>query len=155
MGEARFFHLIHSSAEFVVRENATRAMAMGWNVVVRGTQAQTLAHLDERLWLQPEDSFLPHGVAGGEHDADQPMLLTTGADIPNGAQAIFALDGAEVSPDEIARMERVWILFDGNDPQALDVARNQWRALTGAGVIAEYWSEASGRWQMQTSSRKA
>lgn len=154
MGEARFFHLIHSSAEFVVRENATRAMAMGWNVVVRGTQAQTLDQLDERLWLHPEDSFLPHGKAGGAHDADQPMLLTTGTDIPNGAKAIFALDGAEVAPSEVAAMERVWILFDGNDPQALETARNQWRSLTGAGVVAEYWSEASGRWQMQTSSRK-
>lgn len=155
MGEARFFHLTHSSAEFVVRENATRAMAMGWNVVVRGTQAQALAQLDERLWLLPEDSFLPHGMAGGDHDGDQPMLLTAGPDIPNGAKAIFALDGAEVAPAEVASMERVWILFDGNDPQALEVARNQWRSLTGAGVVAEYWSEASGRWQMQTSSRKA
>jgi DNA polymerase-3 subunit chi len=38
-------------------------------------------------------------------------------------------------------------LFDGNDPDALTHARQQWRDVTGAGLGAQYWSEADGRWE--------
>ena len=50
-------------------------------------------------------------------------------------------------PEEVNRLERVCILFDGHDGMALDAARGQWRALTGAGCKAQYWSEESGRWE--------
>ncbi|MDX5357974.1 MAG: DNA polymerase III subunit chi [Rhodobacterales bacterium] len=154
MGHALFFHLTRSSPEDVVRLNVTRALGMGWRVVIRSASRAALERLDERLWLDPEDSFLPHGLAGGPHDADQPVLLTQGTAMPNGARALLALDGAEVSADEVAALERAWIVFDGADPAAVEAARVQWRTLTGAGADAEYWSEASGRWQMQTAKRK-
>lgn len=155
MGEARFFHLMQSSAEAVVRANAQRGYEQGWHMVVRSPERATLERLDTRLWAVPEDSFLPHGMAGGPHDAAQPLLLTEGQDLPNGAVALFALDGAEVSAEEATRLERVWIIFDGHDAAAVERAREQWRSLTGAGVVAEYWSEETGRWAMKTSSRKA
>ena len=154
MGHALFFHLTRSSAEDVVRLNVTRALGLGWRVVIRSPDRPTLERLDERLWLHPEDSFLPHGMAGTPQDADQPVLLTQGPAIPNGARALLALDGAPVTVDEIAALERCWIVFDGGDPAAMEIARSQWRDLTGAGAEAEYWSEASGRWQMQTAKRK-
>lgn len=44
-------------------------------------------------------------------------------------------------------MERVCVLFDGNDDLALNRARGQWKALTDAGCAAQYWSEESGRWE--------
>lgn len=153
MGHALFFHLTRSTAEQVVRLNVARALAMGWRVVIRGADRGALERLDERLWLDPEDSFLPHGLAGGARDARQPVLLTDGAAIPNGARALLALDGAAVSGDEVAALERVWIVFDGADPAALETARGQWRALTAAGAQAEYWSEEQGKWQMKTPRR--
>jgi DNA polymerase III subunit chi len=153
MGHALFYHLTRSGAEDVVRLLAGRALAMGWRVVVRGADPAALARLDERLWLVPPDSFLPHGLAGGPHDARQPLLLTSDSTIPNGARAVLALDGAPVTAAEIAALDRVWIVFDGADPAALETARTQWRSLTGAGAEAEYWSEESGRWQMKTARR--
>ncbi len=59
----------------------------------------------------------------------------------------MALDGAEVSGEECQRFQRACIIFDGGDGAATARARDQWRALTGAGVTAEYWSEESGRWE--------
>lgn len=149
MGEAKFFHLTRSIPEDVVRLNVTRALAMGWRVVIRGRDRAALERLDERLWLEPDDSFLPHGLCGGPHDADQPVLLTDRAAMANGAAALLALDGADVSAEEVAGLQRAWIVFDGADPAALEVARHQWRLLTGAGVTAEYWSEETGRWAMK------
>ena len=73
-----------------------------------------------------------------------PSRLATAANAP---RCLMALDGAEVAGAECAQLERTCIIFDGNDPQALERARSQWRDLKAAGVSAEYWSEADGRWQ--------
>lgn len=154
MGHALFYHLTRSSAEDLVRLLLGRALATGWRVAIRGGNPAALERLDERLWLEPEEGFLPHGMAGGPHDADQPVLLTTGGSLANGAQAILSLDGAPVEVEEVTRLQRAWIVFDGSDPAAVDHARGQWRSLTGAGAEAEYWSEESGRWAMKTARRQ-
>lgn len=155
MGEALFYHLTRSTLEDTLAALLPRALERGWRVVLRGTDAARLARLDERLWLQPEEGFLPHGLAGGPHDPDQPVLLTTGPERPNGADCLFAVDGAEVTAAEARELARVCILFDGADPAAVERARGLWRALTAAGIAAQYWSEEDGRWRMRTAHRPA
>ncbi|GGH19397.1 DNA polymerase III, chi subunit [Cribrihabitans marinus] len=147
MGAVYFYHLTRRPLEETLPVLLDKARGAGWRIAVRGRDPGRLDWLDERLWLGPEDGFLPHGRAGGPHDADQPILLTTAAEAPNGAVCVMAVDGAEVAPDEVAALERVCILFDGTDPQAVQTARDQWKALTGAGCPAQYWSEESGRWE--------
>jgi DNA polymerase-3 subunit chi len=147
MGAAYFYHLTERPLEATLPQLIERALQQGWPVAVRGTDAMRLDWLDRKLWLGPEDQFLPHGLAGGPHDALQPVLLTTAAGVaPNGARCLMAIDGAEVATDEAAGLERVCILFDGADEAALERARAQWRRLTEAGVPAQYWAEEGGRW---------
>ncbi len=144
-----FYHLTRSPAEQLLPTLIGKSRQAGWRVELRGTDAARMARLDEALWQG--DGFLPHGLAGGPHDALQPVLLTVGgagdAGEGAGADCLIALDGAAVDPAECAPAQRVCIVFDGNDPTALDTARGQWRSLTGAGVAAEYWSEEGGRWE--------
>lgn len=147
MGAAYFYHLTQRPLEVTLPLLLGKALGAGWRVAVRGTDAERLDWLDRQLWLGSEDAFLPHGRAGGPHEADQPVLLTTGSEIPNGATCVMAVDGAAVTPDEVAAMARICILFDGNDEAAVDAARGQWTALTAAGCSAQYWSEESGRWE--------
>ena len=147
MGAAYFYHLTRRPLEVTLPLLLGKALGAGWRVAVRGTDPARLDWLDRQLWLGPEDAFLPHGIAGGPHDADQPVLLTTKADRPNGASCVMTIDGAEIGAQDVAEMSRVCILFDGNDAAALDTARGQWKALTGAGCAAQYWSEESGRWE--------
>jgi DNA polymerase-3 subunit chi len=147
MGAVYFYHLTRRPLEDTLPLLLDKALSAGWRVAVRGGDAARLDWLDARLWAGPEDGFLPHGRAGGPHDALQPVLLTTGTDYPNGAACVMAVDGAEVTAQEVQALKRVCILFDGNDEAALLTAREQWRALTKAGCSAQYWSEASGRWE--------
>ncbi len=147
MGAAYFYHLTRSPVEQTLPALLARALQAGWRVAVRGTDAARLTRLDESLWTADPDSFLPHALAGGPHDADQPILLTTATTVPNRAVCLMAIDGAEVIAAELPAYERACILFDGNDPAALARARDQWKALTDAGHSAQYWSEDSGRWQ--------
>jgi DNA polymerase-3 subunit chi len=147
MGAVYFYHLTRQPLEATLPMLLEKSLGAGWHVAVRGRDAARLVWLDERLWLGAEDGFLPHGIAGGPHDADQPILLTTDSARPNGAACLMVIDGAEVRAEEVQAMERVCILFDGNDDAAVQVARGQWKALTGAGCAAQYWSEAGGRWE--------
>ena len=147
MGAAYFYHLTRRPLEATLPMLLGKAREAGWRVVVRGRDANHLAWLDEKLWLGPEDDFLPHGLAGGPHDAAQPILLTTGRARPNDAACLMAVDGAEVGADEVQTLDRTCILFDGNDDAAVQAARVQWKTLTSAGCSAQYWSEESGRWQ--------
>ncbi|SLN16253.1 DNA polymerase III subunit chi [Roseovarius albus] len=152
MGAAYFYHLTRKPLEATLPVLLEKALGAGLRVAVRGTDQARLNWLDEKLWLGPEEGFLPHGLSGGSHDTDQPILLTTEQQASNLAQCVMIIDGAEVSADEVSALERVCILFDGNDPEALNVARGQWKALTVAGCSAQYWSEESGNWQKKAES---
>ena len=147
MGAAYFYHLTHAPLEAVLPTLLEKSIGAGWRCVVRGTDDNRLKWLDEKLWIGRDDGFLPHGIAGGEHDIAQPILLTTDAVAANNPNCVLAIDGADLSVEEVNKMERVSILFDGNDEQALARAREQWKLLTDAGCSAQYWSHESGTWQ--------
>ena len=58
----------------------------------------------------------------------------------------FLADGAE--PPDLAQYERVVMLFDGNDPEAVDRARATWTAAKAAGHAATYWQQNDrGKWE--------
>lgn len=144
MGAAFFYHLTESPLEVTVPMLIGKARQAGWRVLVRGTDPVTLARLDDMLWKDPEDGFLPHGLAGGPHDALQPVLLgDVGSD---GFDCVISIGGADVTAAEVVRLERLCILFDGDDGASLGHARGQWKALTDAGCPAQYWAQDGGRW---------
>lgn len=146
MGVVMFYHLTRSSVEETLMTLLPRALAQGWQVMIRGTDAAALERLDARLWLDEAHPFLPHGLQGGKHDAVQPVLIGQGP-VANGARGVFLIDGAETTVEEARPRERVWLLFDGADGAQLAAARAKWKALTDAGLAAQYWSEESGRWE--------
>lgn len=147
MGAVLFYHLTRDTAAGTLAMLLPKALGAGMRVEVRGTDAAALDRLDQQLWLGPEEQFLPHGLAGGAHDALQPVLLTHAEQTAPSATCLMCIDGAPVDPEEVQRLERSCVLFDGGDPAALDHARGQWRALTEAGCAAQYWSQDGGRWE--------
>jgi DNA polymerase-3 subunit chi len=155
MAGVLFYHLTRSRPEAVVAMLLERAAGQGWRVLIRTPDRAAAEALDASLWLGPEDGFLAHGLAGGPDDRFQPVLIgqpDTGVD---DVASLMSLGGVAIGAEEAAAVERAWILFDGLDPGAVERARGQWRALTGAGVKAQYWSEEDGRWQKKAESGAA
>lgn len=148
-GRAVFYHLTRSSLDETLLMILSRAGEAGWSVMVRGRDRAGMEALDARLWVAAgDDGFLPHGLEGGPQDADQPILLGTGA-LPAGARGLVLIDGAEASPQEARPLERVWVLFNGGDEGEVAAARGLWTRLTAGGLAAQYWTEESGRWAMK------
>lgn len=146
MAQVLFYQLAATPLEALVGTLVGRALGQGWRIEARGASRDRMEALDRALWLEPADGFLPHGLEGGATDARQPLLLTHGpGPAANAPDALLAIDGAEVTPAEAAMLQRVWIVFDGADPAALDRARDQWRLLA-ATLPAQYWLNEAGRW---------
>ncbi len=146
-----FYHLTEGPLEATLPRLLGKALEAGWQVDLRGRDRARLEKLDAQLWLGPEEGFLPHGLEGGPHDALQPVLLTTAETARPGTACVMAVDAAEVSAAEAGALERVCILFDGHDEMQLAAARSQWRVLTAAGAVAEYWAQEDGGWTRRMS----
>ncbi|MEL7026454.1 MAG: DNA polymerase III subunit chi [Pseudomonadota bacterium] len=144
MGAAWFYHLTRSPVENTLGVLLPKALSAGWRVAVRCPNEDVLDRLDEALWRG--DGFLPHGRAGGAHDADQPVLLTTATRAANDPNCLMVLGQSEIATEEVNTLDRVCLLFEGADPTAVEAARTRWKRLTEAGVSAVYWSEETGSW---------
>lgn len=146
---AVFYHLIQGGLTETVATILGRAVGQGWRVMIRCPDPGVAERLDQALWL-PDDSFLPHAQAtGGPNDPAQPVLIGPGAAV-NGARGLLLVAGAETGPEDWPPLERLWVLFDGNDPDALAKARLQWTQATSAGLAAQYWTDESGAWVKKT-----
>lgn len=149
MSEVFFYHLTSSALGQTLSQLMTRTLQNNWRVQLRSGEESALARLDAQLWGGNNPEFLPHGISGGAHDADQPILLTVSAENRNGAKALMLVHGAKTNPDEVAQYERVSLVFNGNDEAEVQAARADWKTLTDAGISAKYWSQASGHWEMK------
>jgi DNA polymerase-3 subunit chi len=144
--EVLFYHLEKLPLERVLPDLLEKCLERGWRAAVQLGSQERLESLDAHLWTYREESFLPHGTAKDGQATAQPVWLTTGDDNPNRAEVRFLADGAELA--DFAGYQRVVLLFDGNDPDAVDVARTRWKSVKAAGHDATYWQQnENGRWE--------
>jgi DNA polymerase-3 subunit chi len=102
------------------------------------------------LWTYRDDGFLPHGTWREPDAAAQPVLLTVNDGNPNAASVRFLIDGAPVPADAQA-YQRIVLLFNGEDEDAVAAARAHWSAAKAKGFEATYWQpDEQGRWAKKT-----
>jgi DNA polymerase III subunit chi len=149
MTEILFYQLNGQKLEQVLPPLIARSLERGWRVVVQASSDERVEALDAHLWTWRDDAFLPHGTWREAEAAEQPVLLTVNADNPNGAVVRFLVDGAGV-PADAAAYQRLVLLFDGDDPEALEVARGRLASAKNEGFEVTYWrTDENGRWQRQ------
>jgi DNA polymerase-3 subunit chi len=145
--EVWFYHLERSSLEQVLPELLERTLGRGWRARVRSGDPGRIEALDNWLWTWRDDSFLPHGLAGEPFADRQPILLGDGPDNPNGAQALFVVDG---DPGELDGYERCVVIFDGRAEPALQDARALWSRYRKSGHEVTYYRQGETRgWEKQ------
>jgi DNA polymerase-3 subunit chi len=146
MTEVLFYHLQRQPLERVLPSLLERSVERGWRVVVQSASEERVEALDAHLWTYRDDSFLPHATARDGEAAAQPILLTTADDNPNGAHVRFLLDGAPI-PADAASYDRIVLLFDGEDEDAVAAARRRWNEAKDQGFDVTYWQpDEQGRW---------
>ena len=147
MAEMLFYHLQRQPLEKVLPALLEKSLARGWRAVVQASSDERVEALDAHLWTYRDDAFLPHGTDREQEPASQPVLLTTRDHNPNRAEVRFLIDGADV-PADAAGYERIVLLFDGEDSDALAAARERWTQAKAQGLATTYWqADEEGRWQ--------
>jgi DNA polymerase III subunit chi len=149
MTEVLFYHLKGQTPEQVLPSLLAKSLERGWRVVVQASSDERVEALDAHLWTWREDSFLPHGTWRDAEVAEQPIVLTANAENPNRATVRFLIDGASLAGGA-AGYERVVLLFNGDDPDAVEAARARWSEAKAAGAEVTYWqADEHGRWRRQ------
>jgi len=146
MTEVVFYHLQGQKLEAVMPTLLEKSIERGWRVIVQGASEERIEALDAHLWTYRDDGFMPHGTWREPDAARQPVLLTLTDGNPNGAQVRFLIDGAAV-PADAETYTRIVLLFDGDDEEAVQAARERWSEIKARGFEATYWQpDQNGRW---------
>jgi DNA polymerase-3 subunit chi len=147
MTEILFYHLQRTPLERVLPQLLEKSLERGWRVAVQAPSEERIEALDAHLWTFRDDSFLPHGTWREAEAREQPIVLTVEDHNPNGASVRFLLDGAPL-PADAKDYQRVVLVFDGDDPEAVAVARTRWSDAKAQGFEVTYWQpDENGRWQ--------
>src|SRR4051794_39000864 len=125
MTEVLFYHLQDVTLESVLPSLLEKSIERGWRVVVQAGSEERADAIDAHLWVYRDDSFLPHGIWRDGDAQQQPILLSLTDDNLNGANVRFLIDSA-VLPEDAGIYDRVVLIFDGNDEDALLAARQAW-----------------------------
>jgi DNA polymerase-3 subunit chi len=147
MTEVLFYHLQDMTLETVLPPLLEKSLERGWRVVVQSTSEERADALDAHLWTYRDDSFLPHATWRVGDAAEQPIVLTAGEGNPNQANVRFLVDSAAL-PADSESYQRLVLVFNGDDSDALAAARRVWTDCKARGFEVTYWqADERGRWQ--------
>ena len=117
-------------------------LAAGERLLVVAEDRALLEAISTALWEADPASFLANGLAGGAHDARQPVLLSDRLEAANGARYVLLADGRWRDPGD--GFTRAILLFD---EATVTAARATWKALGDrAGLERRYFRQEGGRW---------
>jgi DNA polymerase-3 subunit chi len=122
-----------------------RTLKAGQRALVLCPDTARLKALDTALWACPEPAWMPHGTAADGDPDLQPVWLSTESEPANGARFLFLVDGTETVRS--GEFDRVFDLFDGNDPEKVAAARDRWRAAKERGDALTYWKQGPRGWE--------
>lgn len=150
MTRVDFYHLQSRRLEDVLPKLLEKAYDTGKKVVVKIGNEERVEFLNSLLWTYNDTSFLPHGSKKDGFGELQPIWLTAGDDIPNGAAFLFLADGAHADWETMKNFERIFNIFDGNSEESLVQARQLWKDLKTKTADVFYWQQSeNGAWQQK------
>ena len=148
MTEVLFYHLqnmpLEKRAAAAAREIARARLAGGGAVDLAGARrGARCASVDLSATIR---SCRTRTWRAGDAP-DQPIILAIEEDNPNGANVRFLIDNAAL-PADCDSYERLVLVFNGEDDDALAAAREAWTDCKARGFEVTYWqADERGRWQ--------
>ncbi len=128
------------------------ALRQDMRAVVRSPDAERIEALNASLW-EGGTAFLPHGADGDDHPEELPVFLTTTTAVPNHAQLLVLLDGADDSDTDA--FQRVCMLYDATDPDATRSAEAFGRARADSSDLQWSVQTDEGRWERAAAAEAA
>lgn len=146
-----FYHLQKWPLERALPQILSKVRQADHRAVVVAASAERLESLSNALWTSNPNSWLAHGSAKDGSAPEQPIWLTDTHENPNGSSVLVLTDG--MSSDDLSTYQRCLDMFDGNDPEAVQAARERWKKATADGHELHYWQQTEqGGWEEKAQS---
>lgn len=137
-----FYLLSSDPAPVAITLLAGKVRQAGERLLVVADDLALLEDTSKTLWEAAPEAFLANGIAGDQHDAIQPILLSNDVQPDNGANFLLIADGQWREPGD--SFTRVLFLFDQG---TIAHARQTWKALQDReGMERRFWKQQDGRW---------
>ena len=149
LSEVYFYHVTKQTVESALPLLLTKALEAGWSTFIRGNEAMNIKAFDDAIWAAQPESFLPHAVLGSQNDDKCNILLGTEDHDSSRLDFLVSVNGAPISPVEVAGYKRCALLFAANNPEEMKTAREQWVKFINASIPAKYWSQETGAWSLK------
>ncbi len=103
----------------------------GRRVLIEAIDQAEAQEMDKRLWTFKDGSFVPHFVAGGPDQAQEPVLIDTQAENPNGAEVLIRLHPKD--PTACDGFSVAILLIPAENGPELDTCRDLYAKMREAG----------------------
>ncbi len=146
MTTIQFYHLTATPLERALPKLVEKAYGAGHRILIIDSVPERLDVLNQVLWTYSTLTFLPHGSTKEPQPEEQPILLAPAIENTNHAEILLVADGTMVSKEN--NFTRILDIFDGNDKEALEKARNRWKNYQNSGHTLTYFRQTEqGGWE--------
>lgn len=147
-----FYHLEKHPLEIVLPKLLEKVLATDKTAVVITDSEERVDYINSHLWGFSETSFIPHGSKKDGFVEKQPIYITCEDENPNNSQFVVLIDGGET--DDLNKFERCLDIFNGNDLEQTQKARQRWKKAKQDGHDLYYWQQTkSGGWEQKASTQ--
>jgi len=159
MTTIQFYHLTATPLERALPKILEKALAAGFKTLLVAESEERTEQLNQLLWTYDPGSFLPHGSVKDGNIEQQPILICSSAESPeilcsrlrasqDGKILLAVTNGA--MPEQPEAFARILDIFDGNDAQTVEKARNRWKLYKDSGYSISYLRQnGSGSWEQK------
>ena len=144
-----FYQLLGGQLDELATQLVEKCRAAGKNVIIYNAPSSSQSQ-SEHLWTIRDLSFLAHGIDTDEGQEFAPIWISSDVS-QNQIKAEFAILKDGMVPEDLDQFERILVIFDGRDEQALATARQQWKDWSSIYQDkCRYFAKTEeGRWQQK------
>ena len=139
-----FYQLRTAPLERALPKLLEKIYASSLRAVVVCDSVEHLTTINSVLWTYHPGAFLPHGFEGDP--MDQPIWLSLEATNLNQADVLI-ITNAKTIPEN-SSYKRHLDIFDGNNPENVNAARNRYKKYLSEGHSLTFWKQKEdGNWE--------
>ena len=147
MKEIAFYQLKTTPLERALPKLLEKAYGAGLRSLIVCSNQEQQALLNTVLWTYSPTAFLPHGLVGDP--MDHPIWLSLENKNVNNAAVLFLTNENLIPFDsEENSYSRYLDIFDGNNSQSVEKARERYKHYNSQGYSLTFWKQTDqGGWE--------
>ena len=144
--KAFFYNASHRDIVADIAWLAENVFKKNNRIIIFCNDQETTEVVDDFLWSNRGDSFIPHTTKKYRKDALDPILVTTDLDGDYEHNVLIALNGVLIKEKDWQRFAKIYYFFDDQDIKEKENARLMWKRFSSLDIDRKYWVNEKNKW---------